>query len=177
MKRGLLVTAVALVLAADAQGETTISVGDGPGSRPYAEWVEDAKVPTPNVSVMVYESREGCDYWASSCVTGREIRLNMRDPYLRAVFYHELGHIFDSFELDDAARDQFRAITADTRPWYTPPNSPHEQFAEAYSMCARWAERPRRIKMWMYRWKPTRREHRQACAVIQRAGTADSAAH
>ena len=59
----------------------------------------------------------------------------------KARFYHELGHNFDYYELGRWASRRFREIIGDDRPWRTKPGeiglSPHEIFAEAYSVCAR----------------------------------------
>jgi hypothetical protein len=167
VKRGLLVAAVVLALAAPAHASTTIS-SEHPR---YQRWVDEALVPTPETTVVVSESAESapCRPFGAGCADGDRIWVNPRDPYLRAVFLHELGHVFEHHYLDDSVRAQFQRITADDRAWSGPWNPPREQFAEAYSMCARWAERPRRIRMWMYGWKPSPPEHRQACRLIRRA--------
>lgn len=90
----------------------------------------------------------------------------------RAVLWHELGHQFDYSVLSEAHRDKFRALIRDTRPWRSPPNSPHEQFAEAYRWCALnpAARRLPRLGAFKFGYHPTGRLHRRICLLIQRAG-------
>jgi hypothetical protein len=83
---------------------------------------------------------------------------------------HELGHQFDYQAMHDPQRDAFRRLTEDSRPWRTSPNSPHEQFAEAYQLCAT-GTRP--VDGWVwggYRYRERPRRHRRICLLIQRAG-------
>lgn len=90
---------------------------------------------------------------------------------LAGVYYHELGHAFDALLLTDPQRAALkRAMGAAPRPWRSPPNSPHEQFAEAFRLCAtygpRWTMRgDYTIK---YGWQPTRRRYATTCRLIRR---------
>lgn len=80
---------------------------------------------------------------------------------------HELGHIFDYNFMDDEARNRFRSIMRDPRPWRSPPNSPHEQFAEAFETCVRSVRYPRSAGS-AYDYVPTTRQHGAVCGMIQR---------
>lgn len=55
---------------------------------------------------------------------------------MRLVTLHEIGHLFDYQVMTPRARMVFRFFIRDRRPWRSPPNSPHERFATAYSLCA-----------------------------------------
>jgi hypothetical protein len=90
----------------------------------------------------------------------------------RQVLLHEVGHVFDDL-MPDWARGRFRAIVAARRglTWAsqssrTPPN---EQFAEAYSLCARKLSIRRRAYL-SYGYDPTPREHRRVCALLNSVG-------
>ena len=55
--------------------------------------------------------------------------------------------------------------------WRQEPNSPHEQFAEGFRMCARDPRRPDR-RAWGYTYRPTRAQHRAVCRLIAQAEAA-----
>jgi hypothetical protein len=64
----------------------------------------------------------------------------------------------------------FEALMHDARPWRSPPNSPHEQFAEAVRLCAisvRWLDRYGLA----YGYSPTRFQHRKVCRWLESLGT------
>lgn len=85
---------------------------------------------------------------------------------------HELGHQFDYQVMSDFQRDWFRMFIGDPRPWRSSPNSPHEQFAEAYRTCAMLRTR----SAWEFargggfNYDPPWRRHRRICLMIKRAG-------
>jgi hypothetical protein len=84
--------------------------------------------------------------------------------------FHELGHQFDYQAMHDPQRDVFRRLIGDARPWRTSPNSPHEQFAEAYQLCATGT---RTWGGWVeggYAYRQRTRRHRRICLLIRRAG-------
>jgi hypothetical protein len=81
------------------------------------------------------------------------------------VLDHELGHVFDYTRMSDGARNRFRSIMGITRPWRSDPNSPHEQFAEAFSLCVRSARFPPRAGGG-YDYTPTTSQHRSVCRMI-----------
>ena len=104
-------------------------------------------------------------YWAPGDDTG--------------ILLHELGHHFDYDDMTDQDRADFEAINGDPRPWRSPPNSPNEQFAEAYRMCAeirvlKW-KHDRWGSLWLptgaYGWEPGPKRHKKACAIIRRAAS------
>jgi len=89
---------------------------------------------------------------------------------LPATLYHELGHLFDWRVLNNRERRRFKRLVGKARQgWFRGPREPAEQFAEAYSFCARY----RRIKSirayTTYGYDPSPGEHRAACRLIREA--------
>lgn len=135
----------AMALAGLAAPAHAATVMDPPnGAYPYQRWVEQARVPTPDVVLRLIE--EPCPAalagFANACTAPNTFTVWMNPETAdRATFYHELGHNFDYYELGRWASRQFRRIIGDDRRWRTKPGevglSPHEIFAEAYSVCAR----------------------------------------
>ena len=82
---------------------------------------------------------------------------------------HELGHVFDD-TMPAWARTRFEAIVGAHGPWASAASDspPEEQFAEAYSLCARHAAiRERYYGAYMY--APTPAQHQRVCALIRAA--------
>jgi hypothetical protein len=170
--RPLLLLALLAIPPAAAEASTVID--PQAGAFPYQQWVERAKVPTPDVTIRLFE--EPCPFelaqeFANAC-TGKgtyEIWMNPEGG-TRERFYHELGHNFDYYELGRWASRQFRKVIGDTRPWRTEPGeiglSPHEIFAEAYAQCAL----KRRIKRAVIQLPPIKigpHRHDQTCELIR----------
>ena len=80
---------------------------------------------------------------------------------------HELGHLFDLRVMNNQDRGRFRKVMrAPRRRWWQGKIPLAEQFAEAYSFCARY-RRPIAIgRFATYDYSPTRSQHRKVCAVI-----------
>lgn len=175
-------------LPALARGSTAI-VEPPAAQIPYQQWVDAAKVPTPDLQVTVIE--EPCPGYLNSngCTLENDrlylhperIGLPSQGPWL---FLHEIGHIFDRLYMTDSGRAAFSGIFADTRPWewLESPTTlrpgpgtigpPMERFAQAYSECAikgpALLRRPRHARK--YRYRPSPRQHARACALILEAG-------
>jgi hypothetical protein len=161
----LLVTAL---LCAGSAAATTLVLPDGTvGPQPYQSWVDRAAVPT--VPGVVTLRLDGCEDLPGCVPAGtREIALSpdWANPH---VLLHELGHLFDD-EMPAWARTEFLRLTG-PRAWLADPatNPASEQFAEAYSLCAR--KRVIRTRTFAaYRWAPTPLAHLRACSIIRRAG-------
>src|SRR4051812_16316666 len=175
--RQLFLTALALVvLSAPAQAVTLVSpTGDARISR-YQTWANAAAVPTPlGVVDLVLDScpvdvSDGCIYHGAPPTIF--LGSTVRD---RPTLLHELGHAFDTQRLTPAYRAGFASIFGDRRAWRSPPNSPHERFAEAYSLCARHVAIKRTYEG-AYGYRATPRQHRRACALIKRAASAATTA-
>lgn len=139
MKRAaLLAVALAVLLPSAARAHTTISAPAGSGFA-YQAWVDEAHIPTPNVTVAVHEEQGTCvgglgcagpsDIWLPIALWGGAKR----------VFLHELGHVFDMDVMSDPARQRFEEIIGLQGPWFQPTlgdGSPTEWFADTYMLCA-----------------------------------------
>jgi hypothetical protein len=137
-KARLLVAAVVLLAYAPAaQAEATIVNPDGSQNVAYQRALDASRMPSPDVVVTVH--RETCpDASGVACAISRDVYLGTSFEPNR--FLHEMGHQFD-YSATDTMREAFEEATHDSRPWRTAPNSPNEQFAEAYRICARWGGR------------------------------------
>lgn len=157
--------------ATAASGGLTLRYDDGAAAPALQAWVDASHVPVAAGQVIIHRAR--CfDGQGRSCTRnpGDEIWLYAPPTELRYDLSHELGHRFDYRVMTDRARDAFRALVGDPRPWRTSPNSPHEKFAEAYGLCLR----RRSISafgpaMISYRYEATPRTHRRACRIIRQA--------
>lgn len=164
MRKVWLIALGGLALCGQAQASTTISPDSGT-TYPYQRWVDEARVPTPDVTLTVVEAP--CPYEQATGCTRDDASTIWLNPVLghRHEFLHELGHQFDYHVMTDEARAQFLAIRHDTRAWRSPPDSPHEQFAEAYALCAQ----PQRANWHQaaFRYWQGRSAHRAVCGLIR----------
>ena len=160
----------ALVLAASAQA-TTLVLPDGTrGPQPYQSWVDRARVPTPPGDVLL--RLDGCDATLPGCAPEGERLIALEPDWVTPhVLLHELGHVFDD-GMPDWARTGIQSMFGRRGPWLAAAasNPPDEQFAEAYSLCARHASIRERY-YGPYRYSPTPSQHRRACALIRRAAS------
>lgn len=137
----------------------------------FADGAHATLVPTlkqpPNVIVQACPSDAG-----TSCTGyGGPIYLHPDDVRRPRVLQHELGHHFDyALPADSGVHERFASIMRDTREWRSPPNSPHEQFAELYAICARTTPRNAHAVQAGYMLDITRKQVRAGCGLICRAG-------
>jgi hypothetical protein len=175
--RQLFITALALAaLSAPAQAVTLVSpTGDARIAR-FQTWANAAVVPTPGGVVdLVLDS---CPVDVSDgCISHGAPPTIFLGPTVRdrSILLHELGHAFDAQRLTPAFRAGFESIFGDSRAWRSPPNSPHERFAEAYSLCARHATIAKTYGA-AYGYRATPSQHRRVCALIKRAAAAATTA-
>src|SRR5262249_54065325 len=115
-----------------------------------------------NVRIVVHDAP--CPLAERACSIG-----GTPDVYIQGfqpdVFLHEMGHQFD-YAMTDRARTAFERITHDSRPWRSPPNSPHEQWAEAYRLCAQYGDQLPAGASAGYLYPVGKRVQRQVCALI-----------
>ena len=163
------IVVLVLVAATPADARTTLVAPDGSPS-PLATVLAHAKASSPTVTLVatIGACFDGGD---ASCTTPSlpGIWINPhQDPLdVRIDVLHEIGHRFD-YLMSDHARQRFLKLTARTgRPWRDARNSPHEQFAEAWRLCA---TNPRRVNRSVlgYGYNPSRRTHRKVCRTIRR---------
>ena len=88
---------------------------------------------------------------------------------------HELGHLFDLRVMNN--RDRFRRIMrAARRKWWAGRIPLAEQFAEAYSFCARYRRIVSIGRYASYHYSPSRGQHRSVCSLIVAAARPQAAA-
>ena len=76
------------------------------------------------------------------------------DP--RSVLLHELGHLYDLRVMNNSDRGRFRRIMrARKRAWWSGRIPLAEQFAEAYSFCARYAGSSSIARYSTYEYRPS----------------------
>lgn len=169
MTVGLVAVAASVLagISASPAAGVTLVRPDGGSAYRYQAWADRALVPTAPETITLV--RDGCPgHVEPACTIEGEPTIWLGWDS-RRVLLHELGHRFDYTFMLEEDRAAFRALTGDRRSWRTSPNSPHEQFAEAWAMCARNGWRGRRGQAGDYGWMPSLRVHRAACSLIERA--------
>jgi hypothetical protein len=173
--------AVTAILVAMTTAPTAASAGirlalsNGTQSpQPYQRWADAAVIPAPPRTVTLHLATcPGGPAWAGGCALpqGHEVYMvpHAAGPH---VLFHELGHVFDATELTTARRRGFQRIVGRPGAWQATPETdpPSEQFAEAYSLCARRPAISER-DFAMYGYSPTPEQHRRVCALIERASS------
>ena len=165
-----------LALASTADALELVSPSGDPRVARYQGWADAARMPTPTGVVELVLApcpvpiSDGCIMHGAPPTIF--LGPTVRD---RPILLHELGHAFDAQRMTPSDRVAFEAIFADGRAWRSPPNSPHERFAEAYSLCAR-HPRIRRTYTAGYGYRATPGQHRRVCALIERVGSAATSA-
>jgi hypothetical protein len=149
MKRLLLLTGIIMALGASgAQAQTTITCE--PCAYPYQRWVDEAKVPTPDVTEQVVESASAPCEEVLACTDGPTIYL-LSHLAVRGTFYHELGHVFAFFNFPEL---------------YT-----SERFADSYAFCAQGQKVKPRWLLSVGEGLTTGRQLERFCRMIRRTGT------
>jgi len=169
---------VALVAAPADAGPPARSAADltmrAPGGKALAgswqRWARASLMPTVEGRVTVRVQRCPALPRAAGCVYRKRPRTIFIRPGVRqsrSVLLHELGHLFDLHVMNNQDRGRFRkAMRAPRRKWWQGKIPLAEQFAEAYSFCARYS-RPIAISRYAsYDYSPTRRQHRKVCRVM-----------
>jgi hypothetical protein len=139
VKRGILIAVVLVLGMCGAAGATTIA-GDHL-SLPYQRWVDESRMPTPNVSLEVHEDRQCADGYLA-CTDGIQVWFHPSGGGLgdRYWFMHEIGHAFDRWVLTDSDRSAFVSMLNAARPWdddgAAHDTRPIERFADIYALCA-----------------------------------------
>lgn len=153
----------ALVIVPAAEAKTTLVNELGQPSSLNHTILARSQMPSPTVTLIVHRSVPCFDGEPRSCTTSDrpEIWLSARADLL-----HELGHRFD-YLMSNTMRLRFLSLTRDNRPWRSPPNSPHERFAEAYRLCAQNPRTPDLSDVG-YNYAPSKRTHRKVCRSIRR---------
>jgi hypothetical protein len=164
--------AVIASLAFASTAQATTVVGDGP----FQTWADEAGVPTPDGTVWVVQDGAEPPYVDPShprvihFYKGDEEYLTGQ-PLLRAVFLHELGHVYDDTTLRQRTRRAIYVKLFDNSRdslWLWP-LAWGEKFAMAYSYCAMDLY-PKETWPWYYGYGyfPSRWKQDRVCALIRR---------
>jgi hypothetical protein len=147
-----------------------------PGGKPmrgrWQSYADASLVPTVRGRVTVHLRRCPARPAAAGCVYIRRprtiyLRPGLDDP--RGVLLHELGHVYDLTVLNNRDRRRFRRIMHRRVAWWKGRLPLAEQFAEAYSWCARYARIVSIARYSSYHYRPTAKQHRKICALIKHA--------
>jgi hypothetical protein len=136
-------------------------------------WADQALVPTVTGRVRVRVRRCPARPSSAGCVYTKRprvvfVRLGLQDP--RGVLLHELGHVYDLLVMNNRDRGTFRRIMGRrSAKWWRGTRPLAEQFAEAYSWCARYARIVSIAKYSSYEYRPTARQHRRICKLVHAA--------
>jgi hypothetical protein len=136
----------------------------------WQSYADASLVPTVVGRVTVRLARCPALPSAAGCVYIRRPRTifllpGIDDP--RGVLLHELGHVYDLTVLNNHDRARFRKIMHRRVAWWKGRLPLAEQFAEAYSWCARYARIVSIARYSSYDYRPTPKQHRQICALIK----------
>ena len=148
--RALLLAAVLFLLAPGVSKAQTTIVEPTGSHFPYQRWVDEARMPTPNVTITLEETgaSHGCprrEQNYAGCTVPSENLMWLAPETIagvaRHIFYHELGHNVDVDLLPEWMRWRFMAIMRLAGEWIGSGEpvsslSPNEQFAEVYADCA-----------------------------------------
>jgi hypothetical protein len=179
--------ALGLLLPAGAQAQTTIIAPPGSGF-PYQRWVDEAAMPTPDLSISIIEGDSEGEGWpchvpyapkplaACAFVEQGTAYFDPLGGEPRFTLYHELGHFVDVATLTDADRRWFADfIRMPVDPWLSEVthNTAGEDFASVYATCLRFGLRVRFTQMELEDGRyiyPKR--HFRLCRWIERVTTA-----
>ena len=109
---------LAALAAAPGPAAAATDVDPPAGAFPYQQWVDDAKVPTPDVEIHVIETMcppELAGFALACTAKGTYTIWLSPEGGDRATFLHELGHNYDYYELGRWASRQFRATDPSLR--------------------------------------------------------------
>lgn len=146
-----------------------------------ARWMRQSRMPLFSGRVMLVRRPCPAQPTYSGCVYSRHPRrlyISPRARNPRAVVYHELGHSFDLLRFHTRHRRAFkRTMGLRGRGWFSGRVSASELFAEGYALCSRFGvHRPSVSRLGytksVYGYRPSRRQHRAVCRLIERVGTA-----
>ncbi len=136
----------------------------------WQSYADASRMPTIRGRVRLRVARCPALPFAAGCVYTKRprtifLRPGLSDP--RGVLLHELGHTFDLTVMNNRDRGGFRKIMrGKKRRWWQGEIPLAEQFAEAYSWCARYARIVSIARYSSYHYRPRPWQHRQACRLI-----------
>ncbi len=138
---------VVLALPSSA-GAVELVNPDGSRAEPYQTWAnrsESRRIPMPSGRLTIVNTDDACSLNVSGCaiVDTRTIEIDCGgewDYTCRHTFFHELGHMFDDFHMNDYGRATFlrRLRWSHAARWsvdesFVLAGSPSENFADFYA--------------------------------------------
>jgi hypothetical protein len=181
--------AFVLAHASVAGASVELRTKAGGVAQPYQRWANQAQVPTPDITLTVFQRACPGQPLAHACVFKGGLRRIYMNPHRvnrasfeHRVFLHEVGHFFDFTYMTGEWRTRFkRSLDLKRRWWWG--NKPREEkappgpdtwgpaselFAQAYAHCGlrgpRIEHKP--PKPMIYEYQPTPRQHKLACRLI-----------
>lgn len=153
----VLAALVVAALPSVATADTRLVLESGATPQPYQQWVDVAKVPTPELTVRLdlYECgpSAACTYYdPPTIVLGRYGRTKL-------TFFHELGHQYLRANIRPWAWSKFLSIWGPAMK----AREPHEVFADWYGICA---IGDRFFARYYNRDRATRIRYRRTCRLI-----------
>ncbi len=168
------IAALCIPAAAAAERPATTVVGaDGQPLKRETGWAHGSAVPLPPGKITVRFA--DCPRYPrfDACVQSWRPRTIWMKPGLygaRAVFLHEVGHVFDMTVLRNGDRASFKRIHGHGSRWWRGAQPPAEWFADAYSLCARRRSLSKRPAVTNYGYAPTPARHAATCRLLGRIG-------
>jgi hypothetical protein len=153
---------VLLTFVSSASAHTTI-IEPAVSHHPYQRWANRAYVPTPDVTLRVYEGMKGnpCGH-VGGCTDLHSIWLPKTDRTdAKFRFFHELGHNFAATTLPWSTRLRLTDLLREPSPWE---GGTSESFADSYGVCAV----KEHITQWWIEGISERRQ-RLVCGAIRHA--------
>lgn len=168
MKKIVLIVLALCLLSVPQAGATVIVAPEG---TLYQQWTEEAREPTPPISIEVIADSSECG--GPNACTNVEAPIwitpfgNLTEQ--RWTWLHELGHQFDYSLMNELSRNRFEELIGDFRDWKADPNGPNEKFAEAYALCSL-RNKLKRTTRFGYKYEPTPIIHAKVCHLIRVTG-------
>jgi hypothetical protein len=170
---GLLLVRAASATPVAAVGAVRLVSPEGaPLTGRWQAWANRSLVPTVTGRVVLRATGcpglpkvAGCVYTSQPRVI--YIKTGLANP--RDVLLHELGHVYDLTVLNNHDRARFRKLMHRRVAWWKGRLPLAEQFAEAYSWCARYVRIVSIARYSSYDYRPTAKQHRRICALIRHA--------
>lgn len=155
-----------------AAAETKVVNADGASLSRHTGWARSSLVPAPPGRIVIrYGDCPRHPRFVACVQTWRPRTIFMRRGLAneRAVFLHELGHVFDLTVMSRADRMEFKRLHGRRGAWFGGNDPPAEWFGDAYALCARRRAIARRPAPSVYEYAPTPYRHAASCRLIERS--------
>jgi hypothetical protein len=171
----LVATACGLVAAGVAQAHPPAPIGarGKPVHGKFHRWLHQTRAPLFGGRLQIVRTAcPGFPQYVGCVLSRRPRRVYVRPGArrARAVFYHEVGHVFDLLVLNRSERRQFKRIMGIRKGgWFKGSPGPSEFFADGYTACSFHRRLARTLSRTAYGYRASPRRHARVCALIRRA--------